>query len=87
MHFNTVHLYNTLTNNCIACLTAAVTSTKIGLGDREPSVICIQYRFEWTLEFVVYFNRFCQINVKCRCLKPEQFWRFFDDIFIICEQL
>jgi len=21
------------------------------------------------------------------CLKPEQFWRFFDDIFIICEQL
>jgi len=22
-----------------------------------------------------------------RCLKPEQLWRFFDDIFIICEQL
>ena len=21
------------------------------------------------------------------CLKPEQFWKFLDDIFIICEQL
>jgi len=55
------NICNTLTNNCIACFTAKLTDTKRGQSDQESSVICIEYSFEWTLEFVVYLNSFVRL--------------------------
>ena len=54
---------------------------------QQVKVKMYNYSIFWYFHYV--FITVLTKPFKCtgRCLKPEQFWSFFDNIFIICEQL